>query len=147
MSRAETQRLFMNSPWHPLLTAPEVSFLTFSSASDVYAFGVILLELVTGLPSLIHGPTKVALPKSLPAFLRGGSPAVVGAMKGDARVKRWVRASADEVGDPASAAEKGRAANLKVVETLIKLGLSCTEEDMRARPSMASVHAILASVS
>ena len=78
----------------------------------------------------------MALPKTLPAFLRGNSPAVVGAMKGDARVRRWARARA--AGD-----EAAPDAGAKNVEALIKLGLSCTEADRRARPSMASVREAL----
>ena len=113
--------------------APELSLFSYSSAVDVYSFGVILLELVTGLPALIQGPVKGSMPKTIRAFLRGTSPAVVGASKGDARVRRWALA------EPADVDPSGALAGARAVEALIALGVQCTEPDRKDRPRLPEI--------
>ena len=118
-----------------------MNLLSYSTAVDVYSWGVILLQLVTGLPPLIKG-VKGTLPKNLPEFMRGNSPAVVGAAKGDARVWRWAAAKIPlGPSDP-----DGSLVGEQVVEALLKLGMHCTESNRKDRPRIKDVVEVLATL-
>ncbi|KAF7851320.1 hypothetical protein BT93_L4100 [Corymbia citriodora subsp. variegata] len=109
--------------------APDwVSNLPITSKVDVYSFGIVMLEIVTGI-----SPT-----------------ASVHSMESGRDVKHsqlvpWVRNKMKEAGRTGSRIEemvdpalKGDCA-LKKMEILIEVALKCVEEDRNARPTMSQV--------
>ncbi|XP_018820750.2 putative receptor protein kinase ZmPK1 [Juglans regia] len=113
--------------------APEwVCNLPITSKVDVYSYGIVVLEMVTG-----KGPTKgvhaidsggETEPKRLVAWVREKRNEA-------AAMTSWL----EEIVDPIleSSYEKGK------METLITVALKCVEEEREARPSMSQVAEML----
>lgn len=95
-----------------LLAEGRVSRLT-----DVYAYGIVLLELATGgAPSGLRGRLRVALRGAFEARL----PGVL-----DARLAPWTQPTIAEAGQ------------------LVELGISCSEQAAVERPTLAEIIALL----
>ncbi|KAF5468203.1 hypothetical protein F2P56_012376 [Juglans regia] len=113
--------------------APEWVFnLPITSKVDVYSYGIVVLEMVTG-----KGPTKgvhaidtggETEPKRLVAWVREKR-------NEETAMASWV----EEIVDPIlkGSYEKGK------METLINVALQCVEEEKDARPSMSQVAEML----
>jgi len=103
--------------------APEwVSSLPITAKVDVYSYGVVLLELVTGtrVLELVEGPDEVhnmlrKLVRMLSAKLEGEE-------------QSWIDGFVDS--------KLNRPVNYVQARTLIKLAVSCLEEDRSKRPTM-----------
>ena len=117
--------------------------------TDVFALGVILLQLATGLPAIVLGAHGAA-PRLLHNHVRDllskgpgpkGDPACVGTW----RIRSEAGGSRS---DPAPALEdsaSGPAGGERpVVDGLIALGLHCTEHNRHMRPSVEEVQLALA---
>ncbi|XP_062078855.1 putative receptor protein kinase ZmPK1 [Humulus lupulus] len=117
--------------------APEwVYNLPITSKVDVYSYGIVLLEMVTGN----NGPTRGVLDAE---------------DVGEARPKKLVTWVRDKMNASASLSEKGideiiepviaSNCSMREVEILIEVALRCVEEDKDARPTMSQVVEMLLS--
>ena len=110
----------------PYRQAPDITFHQFSAKTDVFALGVVLLQLASGLPSVVV-MAPGGEPQTLVEYVRSLDGGVGGTevdLPVDTRVTRWSD-------DPAS----GDA----VLKGLRRLALRCISVDKRARPPVDEV--------
>jgi serine/threonine protein kinase len=91
--------------------------------NDVYNFGQLLLELLTGEDSFCITRLKIDKDSSLVAYMRNG-------VQGR---------SINEIVDPAILAEEGGVSLDQQLQAVLELALTCTEEDPHRRPTMVDV--------
>ncbi|KAL2607614.1 hypothetical protein R1flu_026187 [Riccia fluitans] len=97
-------------------TAPEaVKDGVVSSKNDVYSFGVILLEMITGLK-----------PADYDILLKGG-------------IRTFVVDFFNSIVDSMAAPEPGRKGLRKSISLMVNTGLQCTENNPEDRPTMKEV--------
>ncbi|XVF39868.1 hypothetical protein PTKIN_Ptkin01aG0067300 [Pterospermum kingtungense] len=109
--------------------APEwVYNLPITSKVDVYSYGIVILEMITGrnptVGVLVVATSGQVWHQSLEAWVKGKK---IGA----AATKSWV----EELIDPAM----GYDYDINKLENLLEVALKCTEADRHARPSMSQV--------
>nr|XP_027093143.1 putative receptor protein kinase ZmPK1 isoform X3 [Coffea arabica] len=110
--------------------APEwIGNLPITSKVDVYSYGVVLLEMVTGRSPKMHvqtfGVGGEMVEKTLIEWVRE-------MVKGDSEITSWI----DEILDPLldnTQCDKGKMA------LLVRVALHCVEEDRKVRPTMRQV--------
>ncbi|XP_074561941.1 putative LRR receptor-like serine/threonine-protein kinase At1g05700 [Curcuma longa] len=83
--------------------------------SDVYSYGVVLLELITGLPPIISGPKNVRLVQWV--------------------LQRLARGNIEDVVDPRLEAEY----DINCVWKCVDIALKCTAQRSQQRPTMTEV--------
>ena len=128
-------------------------YVSFLLQTDVFALGVILLQLATGLPAIVLG-VHGAAPRLLHDHVRDllskgpgpkGDPACIGTWR--------VRADQSDAAtggpaDPSSVLEGSAAstsgADFFVIDGLVSLGVRCTEHSRHMRPSVEEVQLALA---
>ncbi|KAL3732912.1 hypothetical protein ACJRO7_022434 [Eucalyptus globulus] len=119
-SRIRGTRGYMAPDW--------VSNLPITSKVDVYSYGIVLLEMVTGISPTTH----------VDSLESGGDAKQI-------RLVPWVRNKMKGLGRTGSRLEEmvhpalRGDYNLKQMEGLIKVALKCVEEDKNARPNMSQV--------
>ena len=91
--------------------------------TDVYNFGQLLLELLTGEFSFQITRLKIEKDSSLVAYMHNG-------VQGR---------SINEIVDPAILAEEGGVSLDQQLQAVLKLAVTCTEEDPHRRPTMVDV--------
>lgn len=110
--------------------APEwIGNLPITSKVDVYSYGVVLLEMVTGRSPKMHvqtfGVGGEMVEKTLIEWVRE-------MVRGDTEITSWI----DEILDPLldnTQCDKGKLA------LLVRVALHCVEEDRKVRPTMRQV--------
>uniref|UniRef100_A0A2N9IPE4 Protein kinase domain-containing protein n=1 Tax=Fagus sylvatica TaxID=28930 RepID=A0A2N9IPE4_FAGSY len=91
--------------------------------NDVYNFGQLLLELLTGEDCLQITRLPIGEYSSLVAYMHNSAQG----------------RSINEIVDPAILAEEGGVSLDQQLQAVLKLGLTCTEEDPHRRPTMVDV--------
>ncbi|XVF36343.1 hypothetical protein REPUB_Repub19eG0050300 [Reevesia pubescens] len=109
--------------------APEwVYNLPITSKVDIYSYGIVILEMLTGRNPTIGVPVVETSGKvryqSLEAWVKGKK-------NGAVATKSWV----EELIDPAMGYDYDRSK----LENLLEVAIKCTEADRHARPSMSQV--------
>uniref|UniRef100_A0A2N9IT06 Protein kinase domain-containing protein n=1 Tax=Fagus sylvatica TaxID=28930 RepID=A0A2N9IT06_FAGSY len=102
--------------------------------TDVYNFGELLLELLTGENSDNITRLKIDKDSSLVAYIIKKKNSLVEYMHNSAQGH-----SINEIVDPAILAEEGGVSLDQQLQAVLKLGLTCTEEDPHRRPTMVDV--------
>ncbi|XP_030930291.1 probable serine/threonine-protein kinase PBL18 [Quercus lobata] len=116
----------VDAPFRSIFCAPEFEATgKATEKADVYAFGRILLELLTGEDSLNITRFTIDKDSTLVAYLHN----------------RAQGSCINEIMDPAILAEDGDGgASLQhQLQAVVDLGLTCTEEDPQRRPTMVDV--------
>ena len=109
--------------------APEyVRRLTFSTKNDIYSFGVVLLELLTG-----QMPVKV-VPANSSSF--------------EGNLVEWVNSLAESgnVIDAVDPALKGSEVDDEEILRILKVAISCVSAEPKERPSMFEVYQLLRAI-
>jgi len=109
----------------PGYMAPEyISHGLVTTKTDIYAFGIVLLEILSGLPPIMMKGAKVLLAETIGPLLEASNPTE--------ELKGWMDPSLHEVYSIDQAA------------ALVKLAKSCVEQEPFLRPTMNEITQILA---
>ncbi|XP_002283069.1 putative receptor protein kinase ZmPK1 [Vitis vinifera] len=119
LSRIRGTRGYMAPEW--------VLNLPITSKVDVYSYGIVVLEMITGLRSVanaIHGTDGIGERQSLVAWVKGK-------MNSATAVASWI----EEILDPSMESQY----DMGEMEILVAVALQCVELDKDERPTMSQV--------
>ncbi|KAJ9674315.1 hypothetical protein PVL29_023708 [Vitis rotundifolia] len=123
LSRIRGTRGYMAPEW--------VLNLPITSKADVYSYGIVVLEMITGLRSVanaIHGTDGIGERQSLVAWVKAK-------MNSATAVASWI----EEILDPSMESKY----DMGEMEILVAVALQCVQMDKDERPSMSQVVELL----